>query len=115
METTIETHIAKLVNLLETKYLSTTESYRPVDFALKTQFFTLDVISDLAFGKPFGYIDQDGDVFDYIKITSSLIPALTVLINIPSLAKVLHSRLFRSSLPKGMFSYSHVPFLELQG
>jgi hypothetical protein len=110
METTIETHIAKLVKLLETKYLSVAKSYRPVDFALKTQFFTLDVISDLSFGKPFGYIDQDGDVFDYIKITSSLIPALTVLSNIPTLAKVLHSRLFRSSLPKGMFANHPTPF-----
>ncbi|KAK0649881.1 cytochrome P450 [Cercophora newfieldiana] len=100
MEATIENNIAKLINLIETKYLSTERQYRPMDFALKTQFFTLDVISDLAFGKPFGYIDQDSDVFDYIKITSSLIPALTVLSNIPSLAKVLHSRLFRSSLPK---------------
>ncbi|KAK0609483.1 cytochrome P450 [Immersiella caudata] len=85
METTIETHIAKLIKLLETK-----------------QSFTIDVISDLAFGKPFGYIDQDGDVFGYTKITPSLIPALAALSNIPSLAKVLHSRLFRGSLPKGV-------------
>lgn len=100
MEATVDAHVARLVGLLETKYLSTPDAYRPVDLALKTQFFTLDVISDLAFGRPFGYLDTDGDVFDYIRTTTSLIPALTVLSNVPWLARVLHSRVFRSALPK---------------
>ncbi|KAK1760102.1 cytochrome P450 [Echria macrotheca] len=100
MESTIDTHIAKLVALLESKYLSSAGAYRPVDIALKIQFFTLDVISDLAFGRPFGYLDQDADVFDYIRITTGLIPALTVLSNVPSLARVVHSRVFRSGMPK---------------
>ncbi|KAK2473230.1 hypothetical protein H9L39_15405 [Fusarium oxysporum f. sp. albedinis] len=74
LERTIDEHIAKLINLLETKYLSTDKDYRPVDFAQKIQFFTLDVISDLAFGQAFGYMEQDDDVFDFIKITKSYFP-----------------------------------------
>ena len=35
--------------------------YRPMDFVQKTQFFTLDVISALAFGVPFGYLARDED------------------------------------------------------
>ncbi|KAK5651583.1 hypothetical protein OQA88_11856 [Cercophora sp. LCS_1] len=100
MEGTIETHVMKLVRLIESKYLSTPSSYKPMDFALKTQFFTLDVISDLAFGQPFGFLDADDDVYDYIKITASMIPALTVLSNWHELARILHSPLFRSFLPK---------------
>ena len=100
MEGTIDRHVARLVGLIDRKYVSTADKYRPVDFALKTQFLTLDVISDLAFGKPFGYLEKDDDVFDYIQITTSLIPALTVLSNIPSLAHILHSRLLRDALPK---------------
>jgi hypothetical protein len=100
METTIEAQIQKLVELIETKYLSTSRQYRPMDFAQKGQYFTLDVISDLAFGQAFGYLDQDDDVFDYIKITSSYIPVMLVLANIPSLARMLQSRLLRGLLPK---------------
>jgi hypothetical protein len=100
MEGTIETQIARLVELIEKKYLSTTRSYQPMDFAQKAQYFTLDVISDLAFGRAFGYMEQDGDVFDYIKITKAYIPFMLVLANVPSLADLLHSRVFRGALPK---------------
>ncbi|KAH7203195.1 cytochrome P450 [Fusarium oxysporum] len=100
LERTIDEHIAKLINLLETKYLSTDKDYRPVDFAQKIQFFTLDVISDLAFGQAFGYMEQDDDVFDFIKITKSYFPVTLIMANIPSLVSLLHSKLFSGALPK---------------
>jgi hypothetical protein len=62
-----------------------------MDFAQKAQYFTLDVISDLAFSKAFGFLDQDDDVFDYLKLTSSYIPVILVLSNVPSIANMLHS------------------------
>ena len=100
MNTTIDIHIAQLIHLFETKYTSTPDTFRPVDFAQKIQFFTLDVISDLAFGQPFGYVEQDDDVFDFIKITRSFFPVTLVIANIPSLVSLLHSWLFRGALPK---------------
>ncbi|RSL52120.1 hypothetical protein CEP53_008193 [Fusarium sp. AF-6] len=100
LERTVDAHIARLINLIETKYLSTSREYRPADFAQKIQYFTLDVISDLAFGQPFGYVDQDDDVFNFIKITRSFFPVTLVIANIPSLVSLLHSRLFRGLLPK---------------
>jgi len=100
MESTIETQISRLVELIETKYLSTANEYRPMDLAQKVQYFTLDVISDLAFAEAFGYLRQDSDVFDYIKITGSFIPIMLILANVPVLANILHSRLFRGLLPK---------------
>ncbi|KAF2467480.1 cytochrome P450 [Lindgomyces ingoldianus] len=99
MEGTIDTQILKIVELIEIKYLSRAGSYHPMDFAQKAQYFTLDVISDLAFGHAFGYLEQDDDVFDYIKITNSYIPIMLILANVPSLANLLHSRLFRGLLP----------------
>lgn len=38
-----------------------------MDFAPKAQFLTLDIITDIAFGKAFGYIDGDHDCYSYIK------------------------------------------------
>ncbi|KAK3385839.1 cytochrome P450 [Podospora didyma] len=100
MEGTVDGQIQKLVDLIETKYISTSKEYKPMDLAQKVQYFTLDVISDLAFGQAFGFLEQDDDVFDYIKITGFMIPVLLVLANVPSLANMFQSPLFRGLLPK---------------
>jgi cytochrome P450 len=70
-----------------------------MDFAQKAQFFTLDVISDIAFGKEFGYLANDKDMFSYIKTTEDTIPVMILVGALPWLAQVLHSRLFKSLLP----------------
>jgi hypothetical protein len=100
MEGTVDKQIARLVGLIERKYLSSDKEYRPMDLGQKGQFFTLDVISDLAFGKAFGYLEQDDDVFDYIRIAERYIPAMLLMANIPWLARLTHTRLFRNLLPK---------------
>lgn len=100
MESTIETEIARLIDLIERKYISTPKDYRPMDFGEKAQYFTLDVISDLAFGEPLGYLEKDEDVYDYIKITTASIPAMLTLGSIPTLANIIQSRFLRWLLPK---------------
>ncbi|CZR62527.1 related to pisatin demethylase (cytochrome P450) [Phialocephala subalpina] len=62
LEETIDQH------LLGTKYLSAGTKYRPVDFSSKAQYFTLDVITDIAFGKPFGNLAADEDLHHYIEL-----------------------------------------------
>lgn len=99
MENSIDSQIASLVHLIETKYLSTSDNYRPMDFGEKASFFTLDVISELAFGQAFGYLENDNDVYDYLKITKTYIPIMMVVANVPSLADLLQSRLLRGLLP----------------
>jgi hypothetical protein len=99
MEESINVQIANLIRLIETKYLSSAHSYRPVDFGEKASFFTLDVISDLAFGGAFGYLEKDEDVYNYLKITQSFIPIMMLISNVPTLADLLHSKLLRGLLP----------------
>ncbi|KAF2996861.1 hypothetical protein E8E13_004378 [Curvularia kusanoi] len=99
MEKTIESQIANLVKLIRSKYISTTDSYRPVDLAEKLQYFTLDTISDLAFGKPLGYLQQDADPYDYLEAIDASMPVYSTLGNLPWLANLLHSPLFRRFLP----------------
>jgi cytochrome P450 len=100
MEGTVDEQVAALIDLIETKYISTSTEYRPMDFALKTQYFTLDVISALSFGRPLGYLKHDVDLHDYIKITTAYVPFMMVLAHVPWLADLLHSRLLRGLLPK---------------
>ncbi|KAL1801682.1 hypothetical protein ACET3X_002024 [Alternaria dauci] len=100
MEGTVDQQVAAFIDLIDRKYVSSGAEYRPMDFALKAQYFTLDVISALAFGKPFGYLTHDEDLHDYIKITTAYIPFMVTLGSVPWLADILHSRLMRGLLPK---------------
>ncbi|KAF2850607.1 cytochrome P450 [Plenodomus tracheiphilus IPT5] len=98
-ESSINTQIAALITLISTKYLSTATHYAPLDFGEKASFLTLDVISDLAFGKAFGYLPTDTDVYSYLRITATYIPIMMVIANIPVLAQILQSKLMRRLLP----------------
>lgn len=99
MEGSIDMIIATFVHLIESNYLSTPDNYRPMDFGEKASFFTLDVISELAFGQAFGYLENDRDVYDYLKITKTFIPIMMVIGDVPHLADLLHSRYLRGLLP----------------
>ncbi|KAK2767798.1 hypothetical protein FQN54_003957 [Arachnomyces sp. PD_36] len=99
LEKSVDTQIAKLIRLIETKYLSTDESFRPVDFSRKVQYLTLDVISTIAFGRTFGFMDKDGDLFDYIKTTEDSLPLMQMIALLPWLLNVLQSRLFKAFMP----------------
>ncbi|KAF7538220.1 hypothetical protein G7Z17_g12677 [Cylindrodendrum hubeiense] len=70
-----------------------------VDFGRKAQFFTLDVISDLAFGKPFGFLETDSDVYEYIGTTEETLPMVMVTTVVPFLVKILSHPLFKRMLP----------------
>lgn len=101
MEGTIDAQITKFIELIEKKYTSTGGDYHPMDLGEKGQFFTLDVISDLAFGQPFGFLEKDRDPFDYVKITRGFIPFMIFLCYVPWLASLVQSRPFRGFFPKG--------------
>ncbi|OJD17754.1 hypothetical protein AJ78_02163 [Emergomyces pasteurianus Ep9510] len=99
LQESVDKQIAKFIRLLETKYLSTDTELRPVDVARKVQYLTLDVISTLAFGRTFGFLDKDGDLFDYIKTTEESLPLMQMIALLPWLVNVLQSRLFEAFLP----------------
>jgi cytochrome P450 len=87
----VDQQVLSLVHLLETKYLSTDTAYKPVDLARKVQYFTLDVISTLAFGKKLGYLEADRDVFHYIETTEKTIPFLMATALMPWVLTIMHS------------------------
>jgi len=56
-----------LIDLVHSKYLSTESRANPFDFARKIQYFTLDVISNIGFGEPFGDLRADADVDTFVE------------------------------------------------
>ncbi|KAK3944874.1 cytochrome P450 [Diplogelasinospora grovesii] len=99
LERTIDEQILEFMDLIERKYLSSDGEFRPMDFARKIQYFTLDTISQLAFGKNFGHVREDRDVYQYIKITEESMPVMLILTVFPALARMLQSRMMRGLLP----------------
>lgn len=85
----------RFFRLLE-KYIDADE---PFDFGRKVQFFTLDVISDLAYGESLGFMANDKDMYDYLKSTEAALPVFMTLGVVPWVTKIFSSPIFRSLLP----------------
>ncbi|KAI0810414.1 cytochrome P450 [Xylaria sp. FL0064] len=95
----IDRQILGLVNLIGAKYLSTTTMYRPVQFFRKVSFFALDVIGDISFGRPFGFLSQDTDLYQYHQISDDTLPLMNIVSTMPWLASILHKWPFSMMLP----------------
>jgi len=80
-----------LIQLLESKYLSTDREFKPLDLAATSYYFALDVISEIAFGKAIGNLDADNDLAAYIKATEETIPFIVFLGVFPWLARIAFS------------------------
>ncbi|KAF2834894.1 cytochrome P450 [Patellaria atrata CBS 101060] len=87
VEETIDKWVLEWVKLIERKYISSPSDTKLMDLARQAQYFTLDVISDLAFGDPFGDIVDDTDKFDYIKTTEEAAGPIGVLAIFPRVHK----------------------------
>ncbi|KAK1476984.1 hypothetical protein CCUS01_16700 [Colletotrichum cuscutae] len=78
-EQKIDDNLVRLIRLIE-RYV---DGRKPFDFGRKAQFFTLDVISDLAFGEPFGFVASDSDMYEYIKTTEENLPVFMGMTVVP--------------------------------
>jgi hypothetical protein len=99
MEQTIDDNVAALVKLIDSKYISTSTNYKPMDFGRKAQYFTLDTISSLAFGEAFGHLERDEDVHGYAQMLDEAGPAIIMLAVLPFVRSVLQLPVIRSLLP----------------
>lgn len=84
------------MRLLEARYVARNEAF---DFGRKAQYFTIDVITDLAFGRAFGDLATDSDVHEYISTMEANMPNIIVTTVLPWLTAVLGSPLCRWMLP----------------
>ncbi len=99
-EVGVDKLVGQFVNLIDQKYLSTSDEYRPVEFSHKSQYFALDVISELGFGEAIGFLSNDKDMYKYVEMNDSFFPVLAVLLNMPWLSRLLQSWPLNKALPK---------------
>ncbi|TVY62782.1 Cytochrome P450 monooxygenase mpaDE [Lachnellula suecica] len=100
-EKTMDRTINKFVNFLGEKYLSTENAFRQVDISEKLQYFSVEVISNLAFGKPFGNLDRDEDSLAYIHTTTKHLPLIGVAGFLPWLIRIVRSPIIKGIISRG--------------
>ncbi|KAI4249475.1 MAG: hypothetical protein LQ352_005621, partial [Teloschistes flavicans] len=74
LEESVDDRLQDLINLIRAKYTSTDKVVRRVDFGSLAQYLTLDIITDMAFGEPAGFLSEDSDQFHYLEIMSQALP-----------------------------------------
>jgi hypothetical protein len=96
LEQSIDDRCEDLIGLIRKKYLSSENLLHKLDFAQISQYFTMDVLTDVAFGAPFGYLERDEDVHDYIKTIRAFMPVLELQTNHPTINYLMSSRLVQA-------------------
>jgi cytochrome P450 len=90
LEKSVDECVLDLVQMIHDRYAQTEDGKPvPMEFARKTQYFTADTISLLAFSEKFGDLKHDTDHFGYIGEVEALFPNLFCLSVIPELMDVL--------------------------
>ena len=91
----IDDGILRFSQLINEKYISTETEYRPCDLARKLQFMTLDIAGKIAFGETLGFMDEDGDKWNYIEQAEASLPVMQVIAMRPWITGLLQTRVLR--------------------
>ncbi|TVY82741.1 Cytochrome P450 monooxygenase mpaDE [Lachnellula suecica] len=95
LEGSIDKHITELVQLIGDRYLSTNDTCKVMDWAHIAQYFTIDVLTDVAFSSSLGYLKNNADMHDYIKTIVAYMPVLEMQTNIPLVNTILGNKFVR--------------------
>jgi len=58
-------------------------------------YFSLDVITSLSMSQPFGFIENDKDIYDYCKTLESSTPMMTLMTTVPILNRLMRMTWFK--------------------
>ncbi|KAK5655368.1 hypothetical protein OQA88_5935 [Cercophora sp. LCS_1] len=100
IEAGVDAQLVKLVDLIRGQYLSSSSETRPADLVKIIRFFTLDVVTSLAYGEPFGYLEANSDLFDFNRQVDELSRPMAVMIDTPVLRTLMNSPLAPHIAPK---------------
>ncbi|KIW68377.1 hypothetical protein PV04_04330 [Phialophora macrospora] len=88
LEATIDDRVLDLIALIKREGIV---KRSPIDFATFAQYFTLDSLTHIAFGHPFGFLTQNEDLYNYNKSSTAFFPVLEFVTNFPLVHSFLSS------------------------
>jgi len=86
MEARIDSKVLDFIALVRRKFLTVGTDIKPMDLAEKVSFLTMDIISDLAFGRTWGCLEQDKDIDEWFRSIEVYLPVVATLSTIPFFA-----------------------------
>ncbi|KAK2025646.1 cytochrome P450 [Colletotrichum zoysiae] len=96
----IDVQLAKLKDMIRQHYLSTPTEMRKADLVWIIRYFTLDSITFLAYGEPFGYLEANDDLFDFNRQVQSATKPMSMVVDTPLLRHFVNSPLAPHFMPK---------------
>ncbi|KIX05641.1 uncharacterized protein Z518_03613 [Rhinocladiella mackenziei CBS 650.93] len=97
---TLESNVDDRINDMVLLIHNESRKGKAIDMARIAQYFTLDVLTQLAFEEPFGYLTKNEDVFQYIQKVQEFLHILELASNFPLIHRILSSRVMLAFGPK---------------
>lgn len=98
IEGSIDKQIQNLVDLIDKSYLSTPGTLKAMDFGRAAQYFTLDTITEVAFGRNMGFLTRDEDINGYCKVSEQALPIFEWLGAMPTINAMFRWPILRTLL-----------------
>lgn len=99
VEECIERQCARLIDLIERKFISDEANHRPLDITLISFCFSMDCVGDLSFGQPFGCLDEGEDVHKFLKWNEDFFSTAIIVSNFHWLTKIFFNPPFNKIYP----------------
>ncbi|EEY23928.1 benzoate 4-monooxygenase cytochrome P450 [Verticillium alfalfae VaMs.102] len=99
-EQAIDRQLERFFRIIDGQYITTPSDHKPLDLSVITQFLALDIVGDMTFGKPFGFLDKGEDIYDWIKWNEGFFPIASTAATLPFLASLVQKWPFSEALPK---------------
>ncbi|KAJ4386000.1 Cytochrome P450 monooxygenase aba1 [Gnomoniopsis smithogilvyi] len=98
LESNVDEQVQSLISLMRSKYaVSARSPSRPLlDLGPTSNYFTLDVITKVAFGQHFGYMNEEKDLYNFMRLVRELWPRMSVSADVPWIRRILFSKPFLS-------------------
>ncbi len=97
LERDIDARVVELLDLIQRAYVDKNEA---MDFAVLAGYFTLDILTQIAFGQALGFLIKNEDLYDYHKSSSQFYPIMELSSNHPMILSILRSRIMQGAAPK---------------
>lgn len=89
LESEIDGNLKEFMHLIDERYISDGAKSRPANFGEITADFTLDTLTKIAYGKELEWMAAHEDLYNWIKITTGLIPLTVFGAAVPTAGVIL--------------------------
>lgn len=97
----MDRQLTRLFALVEKEFTNPRDATptKRVDLTILTHYFALDVIGDMTFGAPFGFLDEGIDLFGWIQWNEDFFPVASTCAVFPFLGDLVQRWPFSLALP----------------